>query len=166
MNINDNRGYLYIETLIMIAIVGIIFASGAVIGRQFLANTMAEYEAIKLISSLRYVQELNRNSYFVRDEEFKKIEPGKSTLFKVAVNDYFYEIKASSNKFEPKIYYAMNNVNYWKTSTFNNGITFDISGNPKIFGSVRVKAKFGEKMFYRYVIIDKAGRIRLDRTSE
>ena len=159
----DNRGFLYAEVLIMIAIMGTLFTVGAIAGRNFLANTIAEFEAAKLIASIRNVQELNRNSYIVREGEFKKIEPKNSTLFRVVVYDNSYYIKSSFNKFPDKYYKAVKNVTFKETSSFGEGIIFDVDGNPKRLGSVEIKAKFTEKNANRYVIIDKAGRIRMDR---
>lgn len=165
MNIKNNKGYLYVETLILIVIIGIIFATSATIGRNFLLNILAEYEAVKLISTIRYVQELNRNSYIVREGEVEEIEPTNSCAFRVTVMDNFYEIKSTSNKFEPRKYKTIGNVELSKTQSFNDGIRFYTDGTPKTFGHVQIKSKFGNKTAYRYVIIDKAGRIRLDRES-
>ncbi len=163
MNIKNDRGYIYIETLITIVIVGIIFAASATIGRNFLLNTMAEYEATKLISSIRYVQELNRNSYIVREGEFEQIEPEKSTTFRVTVSDYFYQIKSTDDKFEPRTYKTIKNVTLSENQPFNGGIHFYTDGTPKTFGTIQVKLTFGKNTASRYVIIDKAGRIRMDR---
>ena len=162
MKLNE-KGFLYLETLIMIAIIGVIFVSGATIGRNFLINTLAEYESAKLIASLRFVQEQNRNSYFIREGEFKKIEPEKSMLFLVNILDNNYTIKSTPNKISPINYMAVKNVTFGKTSTFLNGIIFYPDGNPKTFGSITIKAKIGKKSANRYVIIDRAGRIRMDR---
>lgn len=159
----DNRGFLYAEVLIMIAIMGTLFTVGAIAGRNFLANTIAEFEAAKLIASIRNVQELNRNSYIVREGEFKKIEPKNSTLFIIDIDDNSYKIKSTPLKFEIRDYTAIKNITYKATSSFGSGIIFNIDGNPKRLGSVEIKAKFTEKNANRYVIIDKAGRIRMDR---
>lgn len=162
----NEKGYVYVEVIVVIAIIGIIFASGAIIGRNFLLNTMAEYEATKLISSIRYVQELNRNSYVVREGEFEKIEPENSTYYRVIVNEYYYEIKSGLNDFVPRKYNASKNIELLKTSSFNHGVRFYPNGDPKNIGNIRVKAKFDKKIINRYVIIDKAGRIRMDRKLE
>jgi len=163
LNIKNDRGYIYIETLITIVIIGIIFAASATIGRNFLLNTMAEYEATKLISTIRYVQELNRNSYIVREGEFEQIEPANSTTFRISIEDYFYQIKSSSDKFEPRKCTTIKNVTLSKNQPFNDGIRFYTDGTPKTFGTIQVKSKIGTKTASRYVIIDKAGRIRMDR---
>lgn len=162
MNLN-NRGFLYAEVLIMIVIMGTLFVAGAIAGRNFLANSATEFEAAKLIACIRNVQELNRNSYVVREGKFKSIEPKNSTLFRVVVYDNSYYIKSTSNKFPDQNFKAVKNVTYGKTQTFNDGIRFETDGTPKTFGTVTVKADFGGERIYRFVIIDKAGRVRMDR---
>lgn len=159
----DSRGFLYAEVLILMVVMSVIFSTGAIAGRNFLLNAAADFEATKLIASLRYVQELNRNSYVVREGEFKKIEPKNSTLFIIDIDDNSYKIKSTPLKFEIRDYTAIKNITYKATSSFGSGIIFNIDGNPKRFGSIEVKSKFLKNNANRYVIIDKVGRVRMDR---
>lgn len=161
----NEKGFVYSETLIAITIFSIAFSACAMVGISFFANALAEFEATKLISELRFLQEHNRNSYVIKEGEFLGIEPKNSTILKMDISGGYYSIKAMSNGSVLKKYYPDKSVSFSKTQSFDGGIIFKPSGDVRTFGTVTVKANVAGKTAIRFVIIDRAGRIRMDRNA-
>ena len=163
-----NDGFLYVEALFAIGIMLAVFTAAAVFGSKVFVNAAVEYEAAKLIGDLRYVQEISRSSLYPRDKIFNSIKPKKSGHFTVKVYKNKYVISHSvMGVYKETTHRAVLNTTYSPTTNFSGlygGIYFLRNGDVKTIGTVRIESKFAGVKAKRYVIIDKSGRIRMDRT--
>ncbi|MBR3623949.1 MAG: hypothetical protein IKN43_11470 [Selenomonadaceae bacterium] len=168
-----SNGFMYVEALFACGIILVLFVATALLGGKIFANVAAEYEAVKLVSDLRYVQEINRNSYFPRDGVFDSIKPKNNTYFAVKFYRNRYEIEPTApGTHKTIIHRAMSNVAYTpksnvsenvSTSIFKSGVLFLRSGDVRQVGHILIESSFAGAKAKRYVIIDKSGRVRMDR---
>lgn len=156
----NNDGFLYVEALFACGIIMTLFTATAFFGSKIFANVTAEYEAVKLVSDLRYVQELNRNSFYPRDGVFDSIKPKNNTYVVVKFNGNGYNIKSTVKS---TTYRAIANVVYVPTASLSGGVLFLSNGDVQKIGNIVIESKFAGAVARRYVIIDKSGRVRMDR---
>ncbi|MBR3723706.1 MAG: hypothetical protein IKN12_13245 [Selenomonadaceae bacterium] len=160
----ENSGFLYIEALFVCGIILILFAATAFFGSKIFVNIAAEYEAVKLVGDLRYAQEINRNSFYPRDGVFDSIKPHQNSYFVVKFYGNKYKIEPIAKDTHKEIVHqAITNVVYVPTSSLYRGVHFLISGDVRQIGNITVESKFAGAKARRYVIIDKSGRVRMDR---
>ncbi|MBQ1509415.1 MAG: hypothetical protein IIZ54_00770 [Selenomonadaceae bacterium] len=158
----SEEGFSCMEVLVVIAAVLLVIGSVATVGEKLLLEAVVEYETACLASDLRWAQQHNRTAsgWFGR---FPDNRPATTDDYWVKFRYRDYEVRGYGyQKFKGWTHVCQPMV--FLGSPINiEGARFKEGGNAKNVMTIHVYSKMGTQRADRYVIIDAAGRIRVDR---
>lgn len=157
------EGFSSLELLIVAGIAFLLMMSAATVGRKFLLEAIVEYETACLVSDLRWAQQHNRTAAY-HCAHFSAARPVSADDYRVRVRTGGYEVSG----------YGFNSFHGWEhachSSVFlsppirTGTVFFQEGGDARTPMTIMVYSALGGIGASRYVIIDAAGRIRVDRS--
>ena len=158
--IENERGFLYLEAVFVICAIFVFLGTVAMVGRNYIEEALLEYEAISLAKDIRLLQEEQRtNSFhgFNFEEERRK-------------NKYFHVLRIHADRYEllddsyqtRAVHTCLPLISLVEVFG-KNDIGFLIDGTPWNPRTIELRTKLSAEPRSRYVIIDQAGRVRIDR---
>ncbi len=155
-------GFSSLELLIAVGIALLMMMGAATVGRKFLLEAVVERETACLVSDLRWAQQHNRTASY-HCAHFSSARPSSVDDYRVRVRSSGYEVSG----------YGFNGFRGWEhvcpTSVFlsppvrTGTVFFQEGGDARNPMTIMVYSALGRASASRYVIIDAAGRIRVDR---
>jgi len=159
----EEAGFSCLELLIATGIALLVMMSAATVGRKFLLEAVVEYETACLVSDLRWAQQHNRTAAY-HCAHFSGARPASVDDYRVRIGYTGYEVSG----------YGLNGFHGWEhvchslaflSPPVRTGTAFfQEGGDARTPMTIKVYSLLGGAEARRYVIIDAAGRIRVDRS--
>lgn len=157
------EGFSCLEVLVVAGMLLVVVGSAASLGRKFFMEAVVDYEVARIVSDLRWVQEHSRTRIYQGWERFRETAPTNTH----AVWMHFFEDGYYVREYDGQ------ELLEWRRTCFpgisisrpinKHEIRFKANGDTTYMMSVFVHYRKGTEDIGKYVIIDAAGRIRVDR---
>ena len=160
-NIIDEKGFSFLETLFVISILSILVAAAAFRGSSIYQNAILDYETQMLVSDLKLLQQMCRTSTYKQTNFPMKEKPPFNIDIDMDSDAYFmrridlYGKSFRRHYFPSYISAELTHLSY---------LSFRPDGDTvgRQMGSIRL-SWIGRWSLTRKIVLDAAGRIRVDR---
>ncbi|GEM_PF-2333238 len=159
----SEEGFSCMEVLAVVGAVLLIVGSAATVGEKLLLEAAVEYETACLVSDLRWAQQHDRTA---SDEQFGKFpaaKPATTDDYWVRLHRTDYEVRGYGYKKFKGWTHVCQPMVFLGSPVNIEGARFKEGGNARKVMTIHVYSEMGTRRADRYVIIDAAGRIRVDR---
>ena len=156
------EGFSSIEILIVVGAAFLIAASAATAGKKFLMEAVVEHETACLVSDLRWVQEHCRTAVY-QSRKIPNAYPASADDYTVRIRGREYEVRGRGFKAFKGWKHVCPQSVLLVAPAREGGIGFDVNGAAQKMLTIQVLCTMGKDSAKRYIIIDAAGRIRVDR---
>ena len=156
----SEQGFVLAEVLISVCICLVLLGTVVSIGTGYVHEAMLEYDAICLAKDLRMMQEEQRTHNYrgFSFQEGRKEQNGARAI-KIYSNRYEMFNKEAQEKV---IHYCLPGNKFFSLSE-EKDVTFCLDGTPNYLRTIEIFFGYGKSKKSRFIIIDRAGRIRIDR---
>ena len=159
----DERGVSLLETLFTVSILSILISAAVLHGSSMYRNAILEYETQMIVSDLKLLQAISRTATYDQTDFPQKEKPPMVPSMEFYSDSYRIRPiilggkTIRSHDVAPNIGMSLTNTEYISFQT-NGDTRFRRMGNIHLF--CRGRGKFARK-----IVIDTAGRIRIERYS-
>lgn len=155
-------GFSCLELLVIVWILLLLMAVAVPTGKKIFMEAAVDYEIAHFMGDMRWVQERGRSMIYRGNEHFPDSKPKNS-------GSYFIMMWSDGSRYK-----VIGSGRKGWTHTPVSGIAavpsgnretlrFEANGNTSTMTSIFVRYRSGKERLGRYIIIDRAGRIRVDR---
>ncbi len=155
-------GFSYLEVLVCVWILLLMMAVAVPAGKKIFMEAAVDYEIANLMGDMRWVQERGRTTIYQGKEHFPKSSPKNS-------NRYFITMWADGSGYQVL---GAGRKGWTHTplpgiaavpSRSKENLRFEANGTTNTMTTIFVRYRRGEERSGRYIVLDKAGRMRVDR---
>ena len=158
----SEEGFSCMEVLVVVGAILLVMGSAATVGEKMLLEAAVEYETACLASDLRWAQQDNRTA-LSKFGWFPAARPATTDDYWVKFRHRDYEVRGYGHKKFKGWTHACQPMVFLGSPVNIEGARFKEGGNARKVMTIHVYSEMGTRRADRYVIIDAAGRIRVDR---
>lgn len=158
----DEKGVSFPETIFAVLVLAILGSAAVFHGSSIYRNAMLNYETVILASDMKLIQQMSRTATY-DSENFPLMEKSPEFVEMVLYTECYHLRRTGAyGKVFRKHYYPSNSIGVTPTSL--EYLSFYPNGNTRYgrMGNILFYCR-GQGKISRKLILDKAGRIRIDR---